>query len=356
MNRRYRKMKRILLSALMVIVVAVGLLFPGKIGTLPGILNPEMVVVSGDKVFAVQGAEIFTYSLKDLSLTGKFGKKGEGPGEVKVVPVFSNNILVYPDYIFMESMDKLVYFSRDGKFIKEKRCFPLTINLVPVGNNFVGKAAVQDENRKSYGAVTLFNSNVEKIKELYRQEYAQQGANINLIPDSLNIWAADDKLFIDKSPEGFVIDVYDREGKKLYRIQNKYEKIKVTGEHKKNIIETFKQERLVKIRGWENVRQSLTFHYPDYFPAIQDFLIADKKIYVRTFKKKADTKEEEYVVMDLKGSILKTLYLPQIKKSEQFVRMIGMDPKFYSITKNKFYYLVENEDEEEWELHVKEIK
>jgi len=349
-------MKRILLFSLMIVLVSVSLIFPEKLGTLPGILKPEMVVVSDGEVFCLQGAEVFIYSLKDLTLTGKIGKKGEGPGEVKVLPFFSNNILVYPDYILVESTDKLVYFSREGKYLKEQRCFPLTINLIPVGKNFVAKTAVQDENRRSFGAVTVYNSNLDKIKELYRQEYAQQGANFNMIPDSLNIWAAEDKIFIDKSPEGFVIDVFDSEGKMLYRVEKKYEKIKVTDAHKKAVLDVFKSERFVKLQGWENIKRRLKFHYPDYFPAIRDFLIVGKKIYVRTFRINENTNEQEFIIMDLKGNILKTLYLPQTTGPQHTTKMVGMSPRFYSIANNRFYYLVENEDEETWELYVKDIK
>jgi len=67
-------MKRILFS-LMAVLVSVGPVFAEKPGTLPGLLNPEMIVVSDDEAFIVQAAEIFTYSLNDLTLTRKVGKK-----------------------------------------------------------------------------------------------------------------------------------------------------------------------------------------------------------------------------------------------------------------------------------------
>ena len=69
-------MKKILLFGLIVVLVSISLIFPEKLGKLPGTLNPEMVVVSDSEVFSLQGAEIFIYSLKDLTLTRKIGKKG----------------------------------------------------------------------------------------------------------------------------------------------------------------------------------------------------------------------------------------------------------------------------------------
>ncbi len=60
--------------------------------------------------------------------------------------------------------------------------------------------------------------------------------------------------------------------------------------------------------------------------------------------------------MDLKGNILKTVYLPGVKEPGVFSEMIGRPAKFYKIYKNKFYYLQENEAEEEWEVHVEPIQ
>jgi len=79
-------------------------------------------------------------------------------------------------------------------------------------------------------------------------------------------------------------------------------------------------------------------------------------MYVRTSRINENTDEQEFIIMDLKGNILKTLYLPQTANPQHFVKMMGMTPRFYSIANNRFYYLVENEEEETWELHVKDIK
>jgi hypothetical protein len=60
--------------------------------------------------------------------------------------------------------------------------------------------------------------------------------------------------------------------------------------------------------------------------------------------------------MDLKGNILKKVYLPGVKEPGFGNEVLGRLAKFYKIYKNKFYYLHENEDEEEWEVHVTPIK
>jgi len=178
-----------------------------------------------------------------------------------------------------------------------------------------------------------------------------------MIPDALTLWVCDDKIFVDESPKGFFIEVFDSEGNKLYHIEKSYQKFKVTEEHQKDILERFKSDRLVKIQGWERIKRSYQkFHYPEYFPAIQNLVVVDKKIYVQNLKKKHDSKEEEFIIMDLKGNTLKILSLPVTQKPHLYFRMTGLGPKFFTIAHDKCYYLVENEDEEEWELHVTDIK
>jgi hypothetical protein len=62
----------------------------------------------------------------------------------------------------------------------------------------------------------------------------------------------------------------------------------------------------------------------------------------------------EYVVMDLKGNIIKRIYLPRVDNVPFMSKIIGA--KLHTIYNDKFYYLLENEDEKKWELYVEEIK
>ena len=105
---------------------------------------------------------------------------------------------------------------------------------------------------------------------------------------------------------------------------------------------------------WETFKKKNKFLYPESFPAIRDFVISDNRIYVQTYKKQNN--EEEYVIMDLKGNILKRVFLPNVQKPGFVERMMGIGIKYYSIQSEKLYYLFENKDAEDWELHVTDIK
>jgi hypothetical protein len=55
----------------------------------------------------------------------------------------------------------------------------------------------------------------------------------------------------------------------------------------------------------------------------------------------------EYVVMELKGTELKRFFIP-LPDQSIMSRMLGV--KLSKISGGKLYYLVENEDEEQWKL------
>ncbi len=88
-------------------------------------------------------------------------------------------------------------------------------------------------------------------------------------------------------------------------------------------------------------------YFPEYLPVIRNILVIDKEIYVQTYK----TKERlsEFFILDLNGSVLKTVFLPAAK----WERKLRPTPAVtYAFKDNKYYYLEENMDKEEWELHM----
>jgi transcriptional antiterminator Rof (Rho-off) len=173
----------------------------------------------------------------------------------------------------------------------------------------------------------------------------------------LNFQVWDNKIFIEKSPEGFLIDVFDSNGKALYQINREYEKIKVIGAHKEAAIKEIKEDPTMKRQikqwgSWENLLKMMKFTFPDFIPPIQNIEIADGRIYARTFQKKDN--KEEYIVMDLEGKMLKKTYIPRVHPLSLKDQLIGV--KMAVIKNEKLYYLKENEEQEVWELHVDEIK
>ena len=353
-------LKKIVFISLM--VLGFSLLFSKNIGPVPGVLKPNMMEVAGDELYIVEGAVISIYSLNDLQLIRRFGRDGEGPGELKVVPYYNNRVSVFPDFILAESVDKLVYFSKKGDFIKQMRKPVESAFFTPVGNNFVGKKVKPDPEQKiNFVVIALYGPEHYEIKELYRQKFAQQvnGRNvtIQLFVDLVNFQVWDNKIFIEKSPEGFVIDVFNSNGKALYQINREYDKIKVTDAHKEAALKEIKEDPTIKRQikqfgSWENLQKMMKFTFPDFLPPIQNMEIADGRIYARTFQKKNNN--DEYLVMDLEGKMLRKTYIPRVHPLSLKDQLIGV--KRAVIKNEKLYYLKENEEQEVWELHVNEIE
>jgi len=340
-----------------------------NLGTLTGILKPESIQVSGNELYVVEKAGIFVYSLENLRMIRKFGQAGDGPGELQVFPFWPNAITIRPDSIFVEGLYKYINFSKEGKLLNEQKKTQRQIKILPIGKNFVVRTfPFKGEDQKSYMAIKVLNPKMEVITELYREPVHMLDTEglITLIPDAGNFCVYEDKIFIEESPSGFVIEVFDCDGKKLYQIKQEDEKTRVTDDYKKTAMaylkESFLQKKVtvfVPIQivesGWDAFRKWAKPVYPDFLPPIRDIVVDNGKIYLQTFKRQGD--KEEYVIMDLKGNILKKVYLPRMKNAAVYdYQMLGIGVRFYAISNHRFIYLQENEDTEEWQVHMMEIK
>jgi len=176
---------------------------------------------------------------------------------------------------------------------------------------------------------------------------------LNVSNNSIHFQVYEDKILIEESPKGFVIEVFNSRGEKLYKISKNYKKIPVTRLEKKEAEELLSQDSFIKMQpgGWEQIKKQWKINTLDSFPAIQAMVVADNKIYVQTFKKQLE--REEYIIMDLKGNELKKVFLPAVRKSSFTEQMMGTGVKLFCISQNKFYYIVEKD---EWcELHTEVI-
>lgn len=351
-------MKKIILMVLVIFILMITLLHGEKIGVLKEVLKPESMTVADGKLFVVQREKFYVYSLDGLELLTSFGKKGEGPGELKVMPLIPNSITVLPEAYFIEGVAKVMFLSKEAKLIKElKKTNPMSLlKILPVGENY---AAVQMVNptptdKKHYLALSLLDPELNLIKVLYKQEFPERETEIVMVTDSIHFDVHDDKIYVEESDNGFLIEVFDAAGARLSSIRKHCAPQKISEKDRAAIFENFKQDDFVRaiVRrqgGWENFKKSITFDYPETYPCIRDILVTGDKIYVSTYERKGDT--EKYVVMDLAGETLSTPYLPIPQDSSFIARTMGRDNRFYGISGGKYYYLKENPEEEEWGLH-----
>ena len=153
------------------------------------------------------------------------------------------------------------------------------------------------------------------------------------------------RVYIPFGKEGFVIRIFDDTGKHLYKIEKKHTPIKVSSAYKEETIKSFKINPNFK-QFWDFLKNQISFK--KFYPPIQELAVDSDRIYIFTYKLKgANT---ECIIMDLKGNELKRIFVP-------YPQSYGMDFQFPSMVYNQnFYLLVENEDEEVWELHRYSLK
>ena len=72
-------------------------------------------------------------------------------------------------------------------------------------------------------------------------------------------------------------------------------------------------------------------------------VINNEKLYVRTYKKSGE--KTEFFILDSKGKLLEKVFIPIYERNRR-------NYYSYSICDGKVYQLIENEDTEEWELHI----
>jgi len=73
------------------------------------------------------------------------------------------------------------------------------------------------------------------------------------------------------------------------------------------------------------------------------------KIYVQTYKQKGSL--SEFFVFDFKGNLMKKVFLPTASRYK-----VKLNHEIaFTFYNNKYYYLKENLDAEEWELHMEEV-
>lgn len=333
-------------------------LFPAKIISLPDVFNPDSIVVTDNKIYITAFPEIYIYSQKDFKLEKKFGKKGEGPQEFRRLAFLS----VRPDYLFVGDRNKVLYFTRDGKYLRELNTKSI-INwgAVPLGDGFVARSRLS-ENDIQFDTLNIYDPGLNKVKEVCRYKFFYQTSGGGRKCDAVEVRGIqfqvyDDKIFF-KTGEDLVFDVFDKSGERIDTIKHDYKRIKFSEADKKRFEDYFKTTNPWKQRYEIQIKNEIFF--PDYLPAIQTFAAADKKLYILTYEAKEG--KSKFIIIDVNGKHIKDVFVPFDQGEQWFhyslakaLRYVSQNPTF-SIKNGNIYQLVENEENESWELHISAIE
>jgi hypothetical protein len=240
-------------------------------------------------------------------------------------------------------MRKISYFTKQGDYINEVRGVNLALNLrLCTTNRFLAWSQAKTEG-VTYNTITLFDSKLNKLKELYRvkDSYQGRGRGYHVLHTVFTYQTYDGKILIPGKDDAS-IDILDSNLNQLLTIRLDQLRIKVDTAFKKCLTDHFKTSP--EIKNIYPVLKPLIF--PDYFPVIADFFVDKGTIYVMTWKREKG--ENEFFTYDMNGTFKKRLMIP--------IRYETDLSAYPTMVKNgKLYQLVDNEKTEMWELHVSEI-
>jgi hypothetical protein len=317
--------------------------------TFPDLNNPYTLKIYGERLFISDGPVIYIYDSGDYRLLNKFGNKGEGPGEFKVHPNINRGSLVFnikDDQIMVSSLGRVSFFTINGKYLEEK--VPQALfgfgQFQTVENHYIGLGA-KGHAMKQFITINFYDSDFKKGNEIFKVLAFEQGKKINPITIGIipTLFATSERIFC-LDYEGY-IHIFGSQGEKLSvirisQVEKNYSRVKVSQERKRKYIEFFKSDPRFKQQFEQDIN---TIRFPDYFPEIRDFKVADRKIYAISFREK--NQQKEIFIFELNGKLLKKMMIPLGELSPR-----ELTP--YTIEKGNLYQLVENLNTEEWELDV----
>lgn len=315
---------------------------------LPELINPSMMFCDGQNYYILDGITVYIYSKQALKLLHQVGKRGEGPGELVSSPDLPVSLQLHQDNIVLNSFNKIIFFSKTGKMIWEKKIPFICFQIIPIQNKFAVTKFNRHNDGSSVASVILLDRNLKELKTLYSAKLLNdQGRGKIAFPLlSVFIQCYQDKIFVFDQKREFIIDIFDIVSNKTIAIKREYEKIPITKAYKKEKSAWLKLQPAIKSAPQE-IHQMI--YFLEFLPVMRHFIVKQDKIFIQTSR--TQQSNAEFFILSLSGKMIKELYLPDAK-----IDAIRANPAAtYTFHDYSYHYLKENEDEE-WELHVKKIK
>ena len=133
--------------------------------------NPHCLHIADNRIYVAQESNVFVYDLNSLKLLFKFGKRGQGPGELMKSAYYRNKVSTVNNGILFEGYNKIILFDKKGNLLWEKRKLPAITQTVPIKNKFVVRKTVGEGGKKqTRDCILLLNNKLEQEKELFCME------------------------------------------------------------------------------------------------------------------------------------------------------------------------------------------
>jgi len=182
---------------------------------LPDLWNPGHIILDDLNLYVSQRESVYIFRLKDFKLIAQIGGAGEGPQQFIPRPGGAG-ILIFPqtDRISLAAYGKIAYYSKEGKFISEKRT-PNDWRLIPFKDKFLSIEEYFDSKKNlSEYVLVLYDSRFKKEKEITRRKgFKNYKKTFPADIPIFSVWK--DKVAVKGEGEAFAVDIYDYNGKFL---------------------------------------------------------------------------------------------------------------------------------------------
>lgn len=332
--------KVIIFIILMVLLLLTTFPAVGEVAVLSEIYKrPGQLLADNNHIYITDYPSVNIYSITDFKRVNSFGKRGEGPREFKqYINLFFQDRP--PDHLVVSSIGKVSFYSRNGKFVKEVKIPFGGWTFQPMGTKFLAHTLGGDA-KEGYKALNIYDSDFNKTKEIYRKAFFfdESAKKRVLFAENYRYWTYRNRVYLVAQDE-FIIERFDFSGKRLPPITLEYQRERCTEEHQRIVLDSFKRDAVIR-PYYERFKHRIVF--PDYFRAIREVVLDNGKMYVLTYKRREG--KNEFYIFDLDGKLLQKTFMP-IKTSN------GVSPRPFTVKSGKLYQLVDNEETENWEIHV----
>jgi len=319
--------------------------FSIKIADLPEVLKPKFLEAAGDSIYIASPDTVYIYSGKTGVHLKTFLNRGQGPGEIQHI----QKITIFNNSLQLEDWGKLLFFTLEGKFIKEERLGSKLSAIEPLEKGFLARKGFTDEKTRGYHFnFNLYNKKSEIVKTLLRNRILIAGGGnftkqtIYPIDHLPVVKTGNKKIFIYDKKKGFHITIYNMKGEVIRTIEKDFVKVPVFKSFKERFI-----KEMEKDKNWQVLKDRFAVVFHDFFPAMETFWVENRNIYTLMYTQ--DEKIREIWKLNFKGKLLDKFKVPQ---GDLGFTLGAMN---MTLQEETYFYLVENEETEMYELHAQKL-
>ncbi len=314
----------------LIFILSVFVFSEKPLAVLTGLMKPTQLIISQNNIYVMESHKIHIYNRQTFKHKKTFGKIGGGPKEFP----FKIRVHFFNKKLFVLASNKLLFYSEEGNYIKEEKIDRSSMVIFPITDGYFKEDfafAVHKNKRFITSKVGLFDNQHNFKKKIFidnePSKFMEGGTTIAI--DKKN-------LIIGNSRKNGSIMVFNHKGKLINTIKNKYpEDTVITDEFKKKY-----KESLYRGAGkYKNAIKQLKYNFPKFFASFHRVFSEEKMIYV--FLPTSEFSRSIICAMTKDGTIK--------KKTEV------KDGKCSWIENGIYYYILENDDTEEWKILSKEI-